>query len=330
MKVIRILLVLVILVSLFFFIRATDLRQVAISMQQVGYNFVVLILVTFIAALLATVGWKYCMGAPGKHLPLWELFLVRVVGEAVALVNPTSIVVGEAVKVFLLREKEIERKTVVASMLISRAVMASTQLFLFLLMGLFLLSKGGFAWQFPHFTPLFYVVLLGSVSMLIFLTQTSWVRKVIRPTRFGTALAQWTAELRQQAQELRLDLAFFYKTSKRSLALATLFFTMHWIFGGMEFYFILLFLGVKATIMQAILVDMGVVFFKATGAFVPGQIGIEEYGNKVMLSMIGLPGTEIWVAASILRRARQLFWIGFGLLIYFRMNKKWGSALRQP
>lgn len=330
MKVIRILLVLVILVSLFFFIRATDLQQVVLSMQQVGYKFVILILVTFIAALLATIGWRYCMGEPGKNLPLWELFLVRVVGEAVALVNPTSIVVGEAVKVFLLREKEIERKTVVASMLISRAVMASTQLLLFLLMGIFLLWKGGFSWQFPQFSPLFYLVLPGSIGLVLFLMRSPWLRNTLRPTRFGTALAQRTAVLRQKVREVRLELVLFYTTSQRNLALAALFFTVHWIFGGMEFYFILLFLGVKATIMQAILVDMGVVFFKAMGAFVPGQIGIEEYGNKVMLAMIGVPGTEIWVAASILRRARQLFWIGFGLLIYFRMNKKWGSALREP
>lgn len=67
---------------------------------------------------------------------------------------------------------------------------------------------------------------------------------------------------------------------------------------------------------------MGVILFKSAGAFVPAQIGVEEYGNKIMLAAIGLPETEIWVSASILRRARQLFWIFLGLTIYFVVIKK--------
>jgi hypothetical protein len=87
-------------------------------------------------------------------------------------------------------------------------------------------------------------------------------------------------------------------------------------------------LDINVNIIQAILVDMGVVFFKAAGAFVPGQIGFEEYGNKVMLAAIGVVGAEIWITASILRRTRQLFWIFFGLLVYLFMFKKWGATPR--
>ena len=92
---------------------------------------------------------------------------------------------------------------------------------------------------------------------------------------------------------------------------------LHWIVGSLEFYFILLFLGVKTTVAKALLVDMGVIVFKSAGAFIPGQIGIEEYGNKVMLGIIGIAGGTIWITVSILRRARQLAWILLSLLVYF-------------
>jgi hypothetical protein len=74
--------------------------------------------------------------------------------------------------------------------------------------------------------------------------------------------------------------------------------------------------------LQALTVDMGVVLFKSAGAFIPGQLGIEEYGNKIMLLVIGVPGAGIWITASILRRARQLFWILFGVVLYFVFFKK--------
>lgn len=330
MKILRILLVVTIVLSLVLFVRATDMQQVMASMQQVGFKFVILLFVTFLASFFATIGWKYCMGEPGKNLSLWDLFFIRVVGEAVGLVNPTSVVGGEAVKVFLLREKEIEQKTVLASILISRVLMALTQLLLFVFAAVLLFYKGGASFRFSSVPTALYIAIAGSIVTIYFLIRNSWLKDLIRPTAFGANLARRTVKFRKQLAELRLDLSLFYKNNKKDLALSSFFFALHWVLGGLEFYYILLFLGVKATVIQALLVDMGVVIFKSAGAFIPGQIGIEEYGNKVMLSMIGAPGTEIWVAASILRRARQLFWIAFGLISYFAMSKKWGSALRQP
>ncbi|MEO6758714.1 MAG: lysylphosphatidylglycerol synthase domain-containing protein, partial [Saprospiraceae bacterium] len=231
---------------------------------------------------------------------------------------------------FLLREKAIEQKTVVASALISRTLMVLTQLLLFILAGVVLIYNGWFSLRLSAIPPALYVVLPVIVLVIYFLVRNSWIKEALRPTAFGAALARRTAKLRQQAAELRLDLALFYKNNKKDLLLASVLFAIHWILGGMEFYFILRFLGLPATLTQGILVDMGVVFFKAAGAFVPGQIGIEEYGNKVMLAMVGMVGAHVWIAASILRRARQLFWIAFGLVVYFIMSKKWGTALRQP
>ncbi len=42
--------------------------------------------------------------------------------------------------------------------------------------------------------------------------------------------------------------------------------------------------------------------FKAAGAIVPGQIGVEEYGNKVMLDVIGIVSNEIWLVVTLIRR----------------------------
>ena len=92
--------------------------------------------------------------------------------------------------------------------------------------------------------------------------------------------------------------------------------------GSLEFYFILILLGIKTTVFSTLLVDMGVVVIKSIGAFVPGQIGIEEYGNKIMLTMIGVTGATVWVTASILRRSRQLFWMVTSAVMYFVIFKR--------
>ena len=66
---------------------------------------------------------------------------------------------------------------------------------------------------------------------------------------------------------------------------------------------------------------MGVIIFKSAGAFVPGQLGVEELGNKMMLQIIGIATGSVWISTSILRRARQLFWITVGFILYLLIKK---------
>ena len=329
MKLLKIFILLIILVSFGFFIRATDMAKVMSSMQQVGFRFVWLILVTFLGYLFGTIGWKYCMGPQGEHLSLKNLFFIRHIGETVTLINPTSVVGGEAMKVFLLQDKGVDRKTLITSVLISRVIMALTQVVLFLLAGVFLLIQDDKFSSQISLTTIGLYLLLASVSILLLILKPKrLLRNAALRTRFGVYLKNRTEILRARIWQVLDDLSYYFKNSKKALAFSFLFFVLHWFFGAMEFYLILTFLGIHVNVVQAILVDMGVVFFKAAGAFVPGQIGFEEYGNKVMLAAIGVVGTEIWITASILRRTRQLFWIGFGMLVYLFMFKKWGTAPR--
>src|SRR5690606_17120148 len=113
-----------------------------------------------------------------------------------------------------------------------------------------------------------------------------------------------------------------FRQNSKALAWSVFFALLHWFFGALEFYFILKFLGMEVSILQALLIDLGVVFFKAAGAFIPGQIGVEEYGNKIMLMAIGIFNPEIWLSASVLRRARQLVWTAFGIGVYLLFFNK--------
>ncbi len=73
---------------------------------------------------------------------------------------------------------------------------------------------------------------------------------------------------------------------------------VHWVFGAMEFFVIFTTLGLNVTVMGAIAVEMGVGVFKTLGSVIPGQLGIEEYGNKVMLDLIGVQSNEVWLPRS--------------------------------
>ena len=166
--------------------------------------------------------------------------------------------------------------------------------------------------------------------MIVIVNYTKTVKTILKKIRIVSVVRERTKIIRKKIINFLTTLPQAFRNNRRGLAVAFLFFSLHWIIGSLEFYLILKFLGVKASVVQALLADMGVILFKSAGAFVPAQIGVEEYANKIMLAAIGLPDTEIWVSASILRRARQLFWIVFGLGIYFIINKKSAKSVHQP
>jgi len=321
MKLFKILTAVFFSVFLCLFIRAIDIQKVLHSIGLIGFKLIFLLVVTFVAYFLATVGWKFCLGKRSQKLAISELFLIRHIGEMVSIVNPTSIVGGDAVKFFLLKDKGIDKTTVLASVVISRALMVITQLFLCVLTVIALVLKDpAFLASFPQIPSVFYVAIAAFILLTVFLSRNIYVKKLVRKIKNISKIESYPVGAK--IREVGDALSFFFRTNKKGLFLSSLFFLLHWIFGALEIYLILKFLGIEVSVVQAVLVDMGVIFFKVAGAFVPGQIGVEEFGNKIMLSAAGLPGPEIWVTVSLLRRARQLFWIAFGLAAYFLIYKK--------
>lgn len=329
-KTVKIVIAICVLCSLFIFIRTTDFEKVAVSIQMVGGKFGILLFITFIAYTLGTLSWQYCLGEKSGSVSTVRLFLIRHIGETVSLINPTSLIGGEAVKAILLRNSSIDKTTVITSILSSRVIMILTQLLLFTLAFIILAfsEERVEIFQFDSHWLLYFLIAFLALFIGI---RYFWspLKKQVLKTRPGRLLRKKTMAIRLKISEIITELQFLFKRHKNMLLLACIFAVLHWIAGSLEFYFILKILGVKASITQALLVDMGVIFFKAAGAFIPGQIGVEEYGNKIMLMAIGIPGTEIWVTASILRRVRQLIWIAIGIGIYFVLFKKREPALQE-
>lgn len=295
--------------SLIIFIQRTDLEKVVDSLHAVGYKFIWLLIITSTAYIFGTISWRYCLEKKFRSISILRLFLIRHIGETVSLFNPTNIVAGDTVKAMLLGAHGIEEKKVITSVLLSRIILIVSQL------GLFLIA-----------------VILLFLKVMVFLKIDSQ-GKIAGIYPF--ILIKYRT-LKAKVAPLFSEISPMLKNNRRMLFLSIVFALLHWLFGSLEFYFILKFLGMDVSILQALIIDLGILFFKAAGAFIPGQIGVEEYGNKIMLMAVGIPNPEIWISASVLRRARQLAWTAFGISVYFlffnkrRNFQKDGSIVCEP
>lgn len=312
-----------VLVCLGFFIRATNWMGVLESIQKVGYNFLILLFITLVSAWLSVLAWRFCMPGEVGRVSNWKLFWIRQIGESFAILNPTSVIGGEAMKLYMLRNIGVDQRQALKSIVLSRAIAIISQVMMILIAGIWFLSVTTYDFTWPDN---FWMWLCGTAIAIIglfVLLKNPDFREHIKAFFHRLGLLKRYLKTRDFVAELWRELRTSFRENRWAMLASFLACWLHWIVGSLEFYYILLFLGVKTTVAKALIVDMGVIVFKSAGAFIPGQIGIEEYGNKFMLSMIGIAGGTIWISVSILRRARQLFWIALAFLMYFLFfNKK--------
>lgn len=308
-KVIKYAFLALIAISLMVFLWVTDYDLVITQLQEVGVGFLGLILISGASYLLGALAWYVCLPSHGT-VSVWQVILVRTIGENISIFNPTTVLAGEVSKFHLLRDESLTVRDKMDSILFSRMIMIVSQIMLSLVGVLWLAHRSGHMLIAIAITGAIAMILMVVIGVSAHIARMATKRKRLPNPRW---MRRATIEIRRAIR------AFLLFKSQRTRAFYTsfLFSALHWIIGAAEIYWILFLLGMSPVILDCLAVDMGVVVVKSIGSIVPGQLGVEELGNKWMLAWIGMAGTSIWVTVSILRRSKQLVWIILSIAMYY-------------
>lgn len=321
-KYIKIIVFAIAVISIGIFIGHTDFADLNNQLEQIGFKFVYILLLTATAYLLGTIGWQICLGTRKQNITLLQLFAIRQVGETLALYNPGSIVTGDLLKAKLLQSYQIENDIALKSVATSRITATLSQISLFILSMLWLLASTSSNIQFQEleYVITFTIALLLLLKVALFV----WLSMPIKKNYFPKKDSFWE-KTKSSIYMTSSDTKTFFQKEKKAFWYSYLFFTLHWFVGSMEFYLLLSFMEYPIQIMHGLVLDMTVIVVKSIGAFIPGQLGIEELANKIVLNMIGVTGTSLWISISLLRRLRQVFWIVIGIVfsLYLKSTIKY-------
>ncbi len=314
---------------IYWFASKSNLTGIWDQLKLINIRFFLLVTVTFIAYLMVTVAWKLSFYKYPGHISTGKLFIIRQIGESLAQINPTNVIAGEALKAMLLKRKNIPYKDSIVSLTISRFLVLFSALTL-IMIGVYLFFD---QLRFMAGTvPLLIMIALMFMLVMFLLYRLRSGKGILSlPVAVLAALGRRFPQLKgipgtiEKMNEADAELTDFYKTKKINFITAFLLSFASWLMGASEFYVILYLLGLQASFLSCIAIEVGVMVFKGIGAFVPGQIGIEEYASKLMLELVQVPGSGVWVTVSILRRARQLFWICIGFIAFLIIIRKSGG-----
>jgi|KBSSwiStaDraftv2_1062776.scaffolds.fasta_scaffold03397_16 uncharacterized protein (TIRG00374 family) len=297
---------------------------IAVSVHRIGltpvletlarltwWQFVVVCLPFAVIAAVDTLGWRFAF--PRDAAPFHRLYGARLAGEALNLVTAFGSVGGEAVKAWLIR-RDVTYEESVPSVVIAKTTLTIAQA-LFLLIGVALAWTtlaidsrvlGAMCWLL--------VVEVAAVAGFVGVQVTGIVGRAGR-------LLEWFGVLKRDdsAQRLDADLRDYYRRDWRRLSLSTGFHLAGWLLGVAEAYVILIFLEIPADIVTATVIEALGAGVRFATFLVPASIGAFESANAAAFEAIGL-GAGAGLAFSFVRRARQLVWIGIGLLVLASMG----------
>lgn len=316
-KLLQILLIVSICICFVLFLKGTNIKESFLVIKQLGIYSIFIIITTSLAYICGTLGWKYCIDSSTKY-SLLQLFMIRHVGNTITLFNPTSAIAGEMFNAKALINEGVKDKDAYKYVLLSRILMVVSQLTLLVILLIWFLLFLSYRFPVEIIYPVYICsfILFAALSILIWFLLKEEQRKEISLTD-----KRWK-KVMTRILEMKSLLADRIRERPQKTAIAFLLFTIHWILGSLELFFILYFLKYNVDILDSLFLDTIIIVLKSTVSFIPGQLGIEELINKFVLHLIGISSPYLWLSVSILRRTRQLFWSGIALIFYLHLRNR--------
>src|SRR5262245_16571005 len=289
----------------------------AIVASITGLSWRLAIVLCFPASLVMvfdTLGWHYAFPRAAVAFP--ALLGARLAGEAFNMITPTAALGGEAVKAWLLRGRVAVEESV-PSLIVAKTTITIAQ-GLFLLLGIVVAR-----WTLPHDSPLLVAMQWLLVVEVLALTAfvlaqagglVGWTGKSL--SRLGPLRA-----LGRSVNVVRVDdeLTRFYREEPRRLILSIGFHLVAWLLGVVETYMILAFLGVEVSWGVATVIEAFGTAIRIATFLIPASLGAVEGGFAVIFAAFGL-APAAGLSFSLVRRLREAFWIGLGLLAFAIMR----------
>lgn len=316
MRVVRLVLLVAGLASVGYLIAVTGLETLLVPVRTLSWRVLVVIAVPYaVVTALHALGWRFAFT---RAVPIGTLFSVRLAGEALNVT--TASVGGEPVKVYLLR-KRVPVIEAAATVVVDKTTITAAQ-------GIFLALGLGLAWVAQRLPATLLeaatwllVIEILAVGGFVLVQLAGVFRRASRIlNRLGLPLNE------EQLGHIDHALASFYRRRPARLSAAILCHLLGWIAGSLEVYLLLGWLGVPASVSDAILIEALGTAVAFVAFMVPARLGAFEGGHMVIFDALGL-GAGLGLSLALIRRLRVVLWCVIGVLILVLTDRRpTGSA----
>lgn len=314
-------------------LRETDLNEVMARVSQLGWWSALIVFGIYaLSFLVDVISWQLTF----QTVPLnarWcrRLFVIRLAGEAYNNVTPMASMGGEPMKAaFLKSAYRVGLRESGVSLVLAKTI-NMVALILFLMVG-FALLLGSEELSASYKTLAATGLSALTISTVIFFLLQRYRVSSIAGTRLSKLrIGRRIEGLLHIIHDLDERLVYFYRTHHWRFAIALLLAVLNWGLGVVEIYYVLDVIGHPISWADAWIIESLVQMIRTAAFFIPSGIGAQEAAFMLVTgSITGIPA--LGISISVIRRSRELIWIGLGLLAawYYGMRKAAAVQVVEP
>lgn len=290
-------------------------------------HFILLIILSIISAIIATVRWKIILNATGNMTSFHNVFAARMIGISINYLTPSGLVFGEPFKAVILSGKtNLKLGSTMSSIIIEGSIFLSTNL-LFIIIGILAFFSYsdvslkisaiviGVLVLFLGIFYLFYTKLIkstgkmGEKGLFTYIIDTLHLYKFSFINKLRNGIARREIEIRNFFQHHR-------KTVFYAIFLSVLEILINLVISWLTLYFLGLTVEIKALLGLFSLMNIAYIIP------LPGSLGGLEISQIFAFSFFSLGGQTTALAYTLITRLLSLVLvsIGIGYLVHFQLN----------
>ncbi len=295
-------------------IKSAGLHALLKNFQQAGWPFLLLFVPYLLVYMFDAMGWQVTFHHRPKELGFLRLFLVRTAGESLNNTLPSAYLGGEPVKAVLLKRFHVDMAEAASSVIAAKTTMTIAQIMFILVgFGAFYTATEG-AVLIPGLLPGI-LILLGigvfGIGVLVRWQQTGFTRPLMQLAEKFRFLARKLNKYQEGLLRLDENLSRLHADGGSKFWVSIGWFLGGWMVGILEVYLFGLVFDISITLLDAVAIEALSTMARTMGFIIPGSVGVQEGGIVLLFLAVGQT-TLAGVSFSLVRRVRELLWIGFG------------------
>jgi putative membrane protein len=299
--------------------------QVGAAFASAGWWIAAVVIYHFaVPLLLDTLAWWALFPKP-ERLPVRELFWMRWIGESVSTLVPSAAVGGDVVRARLAALGGTPIPTAAASVLVDITLGVFVQIgFTLLGLGLIVSVTGhqGFV------RPTLIGAVIGVLAIIgFYVVQRLGMFRFIGKMISRLANADDWHSLVHSGQSLDQAIRRLY-ARRRGVIGCCVWTTISLILGSGEIWIALHALDLRATFVNALILQSMVLTIRSAVFPVPGALGVQEGGYVLVGNLLGIPGDAAF-ALSLIARVREVIFGIPGLILWqlIEARRLWRARL---
>lgn len=299
-------------------VRKIGIGTILENMKHVGWRFIPILCIGFGWYLLYTLAWKQFLKRLSDGIKFWDLFRIKITGEAVNTLTPANFIGGDPMRIYLLK-KNFPVSEGAASVVVDRTLHSAAILVMIIL---------GIAASFLAFDRLWdnwvsdNIVYGVPIAIIVCVAFMIFIMIHQRRGLFGLLLTacrrigikrEFSERTVNRFMELDSHIVDFYNANHRGFLIALACHIAGRLLGVLEIYAIGRAVSDEFTLFTALMLTALAPVINAVFAFVPGAFGVMEGAYSGLLYLLHID-PAVGITIQIAKRVRAAFWIGLGLI----------------